>query len=140
MASMTQEHERDWWGIHIEWKSLPEMCVLCSGALDLTLCVLKELHVNPDKMRANLATSAGLIMAEAVTMRLSQILGHSVAHKVIYEASMRAIEQSCSLRQILEQDSVVTAVISQEEIEQLVNPARYLAQAAVWVERVAAQS
>jgi len=37
LGAMTQEHERDWWAVHIEWKEIPEMCCLCAAALVLSL-------------------------------------------------------------------------------------------------------
>jgi 3-carboxy-cis,cis-muconate cycloisomerase len=140
MACMTQEHERDWWVLHIEWKTLTEMCLLCSASLELTSRLIAGLQVNRERMRQNLDISRGLIMAEAVMMRLSQRIGRSAAHELLYHASMTALEQRRSLGEVLQDDASLRANFEEEEIRELLDPATYLGQTAASVDEIAGRS
>ena len=67
---MIEDHERSTGPWEIEWIVLPEIFMLSAGALAQTRFVLEGLEVKPDKMRANLDITKGLIMSEAVMMGL----------------------------------------------------------------------
>jgi 3-carboxy-cis,cis-muconate cycloisomerase len=136
MEATTQEHERDWWALHIEWKALAEMCVLCSGALHLASAVLRGLHVDADAMRRNLDLTQGLIVSEAVMMRLAREVGRSTAHEIVYEASMKAVEESRPLRDVLEENAAVHSLLTTEELDRLLDPANYLGQSQESVDRI----
>ena len=47
LAGMVQEHERGLGGWHAEWETLPELAVLASGALRITLETIRGLDVDP---------------------------------------------------------------------------------------------
>ena len=42
LDAMPQTDERDWIGDHLEWALVPEICIMCDGALSLTTRVLDE--------------------------------------------------------------------------------------------------
>lgn len=136
MASMTQEHERDWWATHIEWKTLSEMCMLSSASLHLSKNVLSGLEVNAEKMRQNLESSRGLIMAEAVMMRLSEKVGRAAAHELLYDLSMLAAGQASSFAEALKRHPRIARLLSEQEIDELLNPTNYLGQTSAAIDRV----
>ena len=140
MESTTQEHERDWWALHIEWKTLSEMCILCSGGLRLACDVIRGLHVDEERMCRNLELTRGLIVSEAVMMRLARAVGRGAAHEILYEASMKAFEQNKPLREVLEQSAAVRAALTAEELDRLLDPANYLGESQASVDRILEKS
>jgi adenylosuccinate lyase len=140
LSAMESEHERDWTAVHLEWACLPEAAILAGGAVAHTLGVMKSLTVNRSRMRANVDALHGLNLSEAVMLRLGSYLGRQVAHDVVYEASMAAVEQNRPLRELLLEDSRVTAHLSAAEVDALLRPDAYTGLAGQFVDRVAGQS
>ena len=89
--SMVQEHERSLGAWHAEWLALPEIFQLCAGALQRTVEVLQGLEVNSKNMQRNIATTQGLIMAEAVMMALAPKMGRLNAHHLVEKACQQAV-------------------------------------------------
>jgi len=71
LSAMPQEHERGLGNWHAEWETLPEICMLCAGALDHLTQAIEGLEVDPKRMRRNLDITQGLIVAEAVSAALA---------------------------------------------------------------------
>ncbi|HET9319028.1 MAG TPA: adenylosuccinate lyase family protein [Bryobacteraceae bacterium] len=136
IGAMTQEHERDWWAMHIEWKAIPEMCCLCAAELALSLRILGGLEVDEARMRQNLEITRGLILAEAVMMNLAQKVGRNAAHELLDRISMGAFAAGGSFAEALQQSPVLREHFSAEEISRLLDPAGYLGQIAEAVDRV----
>lgn len=80
---MIQKHERDWVGDHMEWAYLPELCIMTNGALHLSTRTLAGLLVCPERMRANLDLTNGLMLSEAIMLALAQKIGRQTAHIVV---------------------------------------------------------
>ena len=139
MDAMIQEHERDWAGDHMEWAYLPEMCIMADGALHLTLRVIRGLLVYPERMRANLDQTNGLMLSEAVMLSLAQKIGRQSAHDVVYECAMRAVEQRLAFRQTLAEHPVVSRHLTGQEIEKLLDPMHYTGLSGQFVDRVLQQ-
>jgi 3-carboxy-cis,cis-muconate cycloisomerase len=140
LSAVESEHERDWTAVHLEWACLPEAAILAGGTVAHTLGVMKSLTVNRSRMRANVDALHGLNLSEAVMLRLGSYLGRQVAHDVVYEASMAAVEQNRPLRELLLEDSRVTAHLSAAEVDALLRPDAYTGLAGQFVDRVAGQS
>ena len=136
LDAMIQEHERDWVGDHMEWAYLPEMCIMADGALQLTTRVVSGLQVHPARMRRNLDQLNGLMLSEAVMLALAQRVGRQTAHDVVYECSMRAVEQSLPFRQTLAEHPVVAQHLTSQDIERLLDPGHYTGLAGQFVDRV----
>ncbi len=130
------EHERDWASFQMEWAYLPELCVMAHGAMELTLRVLRGLHVYPERMRQNLDLTHGLLLAERVMFELGKHLGRQAAHDVVYECAMHAVEYGESFLDSLAADGRVTAHLDRATLAALLDPEQYTGLAAVFVERV----
>lgn len=139
LAAMPQEHERSLGLWHAEWETLPELCCLVSGSLQQALQALPELHVDAQRMRDNLDSTRGLLLAEAVSIALAQRIGRDAAHHLIEQCCRRAVEQGAHLRAILGADAEVSEQLSSQELDRLLDPAHYLGQARQWVERAVAE-
>lgn len=67
-AAQVQDHERSAGPWHAEWPTLPSLMLVTSGALAAIVDLAEGLEVDAARMRSNLETTGGLIMAEAVAM------------------------------------------------------------------------
>ncbi|MEX5573700.1 3-carboxy-cis,cis-muconate cycloisomerase [Pseudomonas lijiangensis] len=138
-AAMPQEHERSLGLWHAEWETLPELCCLVSGSLQQALQVVPGLEVDESRMLANLDSTRGLVLAEAVSIELSRRIGRDAAHHLVEQNCRRAVQQGAHLRQVLGEDPQVTEQLSSAELDRLLDPAHYLGQARLWVERAVAE-
>jgi 3-carboxy-cis,cis-muconate cycloisomerase len=66
------------------------------------------MQVFPQKMRADLDMTHGLIMAEAVTLALAAFIGKADAHHRIEALCRQAIDESRPLQELLENDPLVS--------------------------------
>ncbi|WP_249671956.1 3-carboxy-cis,cis-muconate cycloisomerase [Pseudomonas abieticivorans] len=138
-AAMPQEHERSLGLWHAEWDTLPEICCLVSGALQQALLFSEGLEVDAARMLKNLDLTQGLVLAEAVSIVLAQRLGRDTAHHLLEQCCKRAVAEKRHLRAVLGDDPAVTAELSADELDRLLDPAHYLGQANTWVERAVAE-
>ncbi|OAI91449.1 3-carboxy-cis,cis-muconate cycloisomerase [Pseudomonas putida] len=138
-SAMPQEHERSLGLWHAEWETLPEICCLVSGALRQARIIAEGLEVDAERMRRNLDLTQGLVLAEAVSIVLAQRLGRDHAHHLLETCCKRAVAEQRHLRAVLGDDAQVSAELSAEELDRLLDPANYLGQAKAWVERAVAE-
>jgi 3-carboxy-cis,cis-muconate cycloisomerase len=96
-----------------------------SGALAAIVDIAEGLEVDAQRMRANLDTTHGLIMAEAVTFALAEKLGKSDAHHLVEAATKRAVAEKKHLRDVLAADPKVSAQLSTDAIAKLFEPMDY---------------
>jgi 3-carboxy-cis,cis-muconate cycloisomerase len=92
--------------------------------------------VNTEHMRSNIDMTHGLVMAESVSIALSNHLGRAAAHELVEAACAQAIATDKSLFDILQADTHVNSLISRDELQKLVDPVNYLGQAETFVDRV----
>ncbi|MEL1089253.1 3-carboxy-cis,cis-muconate cycloisomerase [Pseudomonas sp. OB66] len=138
-SAMPQEHERSLGLWHAEWETLPEICCLVSGALQQARLLADGLEVDAARMARNLELTQGLVLAEAVSIVLAQRVGRDTAHHLLEQCCKRAVAEQRHLRAVLADEPQVTAELSGDELDDLLNPAHYLGQAQVWVERAVAE-
>ncbi|WP_433739109.1 3-carboxy-cis,cis-muconate cycloisomerase [Pseudomonas putida] len=138
-SAMPQEHERSLGLWHAEWETLPEICCLVSGSLKQALLVAGGLEVDAERMARNLDLTQGLVLAEAVSIVLAQRVGRDTAHHLLEQCCKRAVAQQRHLRAVLGDEPQVTAELSAQELDHLLDPAHYLGQARTWVERAVAE-
>ena len=126
LAAMPQEHERGLGGWHAEWRTLPEIFRLTAGALSQMRHIVAGLEVDEARMTTNLALTHGLVLAESVAAALAESTGRMAAHKIVEEASRRAVAEHKSLQAVLTEMPSVTEYLSLERLHQLLDPADYL--------------
>ena len=124
-AAQVQEHERSAGPWHAEWPTLPMLLLVTSGALAAIVDIAEGIEVDADRMRANLDTTHGLVMAEAVAMALAEKIGKSESHHIIEVASRRSVETGQHLLDVLKNDNLVTNHISAEKLDDLFAPMSY---------------
>ncbi|MFD6753101.1 3-carboxy-cis,cis-muconate cycloisomerase [Micromonospora gifhornensis] len=129
-AAAGQEHERATGGWHAEWEPLLDLLHLAGGAAARTARMLGNLRVHPQRMRANLDATGGLLLAEAVATRLAPALGRAAAHDLVARAATAA-----SFRDALLADPDVRAHLSVADVDAALDPAGWLGSAATLVDR-----
>ena len=139
LAAMPQEHERALGGWQAEWDSLPELVVVAGEGALAVAQALEGLAVDPVRMRANLEMTGGLVLAEAVVMRLAPQLGRQEAHAHVERAARRATDEHRAFGDVLGEDPAVSAIMNRSEIEAALSPDAYLGSAATFVANVLAR-
>ena len=125
LAAMPQEHERGLGGWHAEWETLPEICLLSSGALSHATQIVAGLEIHDSNIARNLAATHGLPLAEAVAMVLAKHIGRLPAHELIEQASRRALKDARPLGDVLKEDAKVRAHLSESDLARLLDPKNY---------------
>jgi 3-carboxy-cis,cis-muconate cycloisomerase len=137
-AAQVQDHERSAGPWHAEWPTLPSLLLVTSGALAATVDIAEGLEVDVERMRANLDTTHGLIMAEAITFALAETIGKSEAHHLVETASKKAVAEKKHLRDVLSGDSKITAQLPAKKIAELFEPMAYQGASQALIDRLLA--
>ena len=136
MDAMIADHERSTGPWEIEWIVLPEAFCLTAGALKQARCVLEGLDVDVERMRRNIDMTNGLVMSEAVMMGLGPYIGREYAHDLVYDICREAIRQDRPLLDLLAEHPEIHRHLDRAALSRLCDPANYLGQAGVMVDRV----
>jgi adenylosuccinate lyase len=141
MENMILWHERDLTNSSAERFIIPHVIVLSDDILTKTRKMVASLAVNKERMLSNMAMAKGKIMAEAVMISLVEKgMGRQVAHEVVRRASMGADERDVHLLETLKDDEEVTLLISEKELEKVMNPENYIGKAPEIVDRAVAKA
>jgi 3-carboxy-cis,cis-muconate cycloisomerase len=136
MAAQVQEHEGALGGWQAEWPTFPALALVTSGAVNAIVDIAQGLEVDSERMRVNLSATHGLIMAEAVTLALGAKLGKPEAHKLVEEASRKALAAKRDLHDVLGEDDRVKLALSVGELARLFEPMSYQGSAQTFVDRI----
>src|SRR3954451_9206237 len=136
MDAMVADHERSTGPWEIEWIVLPEAFCLMAGALKQARSVVEGLEVDPEAMRRNIDLTGGLVMSEAVMMGLGPYLGRGYAHDLVYDLCREAVTQRRPLLDLLAENEEISKHLDRDALAKLLDPANYLGQAGVMVDRV----
>ena len=137
-AAQVQDHERSAGPWHAEWSTLPALMLVTSGALAAIVDLAEGLEVDAARMRDNLDTTDGLIMAEALAFALADKIGKSDAHHLIEAASKKAVAEQKHLRDVLTSDSKVTTHLDERKIAALFEPMAYQGVSQAMIDRLLA--
>jgi 3-carboxy-cis,cis-muconate cycloisomerase len=137
-AAQVGDHERSAGPWHAEWPTMPALLLVTSGALASIVDIAEGLQVDVARMRANLDSTGGLIMAEAVAMALAERVGKQKAHHLVETASKKAIAEKKSFRDVLAKDPGVTAHLGPEKIRKLFDPMAYQGVSQALIDRLLA--
>jgi 3-carboxy-cis,cis-muconate cycloisomerase len=121
-ACLVAEDERAPGAWHAEWEPLRDALRLTAGAAEHCAALLETLHIDPDRMRANLRPE---LTAEHVAIGLTPYIGRDRARSIA--ASHSTIEELHALPEL--------ADVPTSDLERLVNPDAYLGAAASLVDR-----
>ena len=150
LAAANFNDERPDGAWHSEWPALRQLLRLTLGAAVQLRELAEGLQVFPEGMRRNLDLSGPLLLSEAVTAAVAPLLAgkygaekHGVDGKQVLQSVVDrtlqapATDQPSTYRQLL-RDAVPTDVLSDARLEELLDPANYLGQAAEISRRILA--
>jgi 3-carboxy-cis,cis-muconate cycloisomerase len=139
MDAMVADHERSTGPWEIEWIVLPESFCLLAGALKQSRAVVEGLEVDPVAMRRNIDMTHGLVMSEAVMMGLGPYIGREYAHDLVYDICRVALKEQRPLLDLLCEHPEINKHVDRAALARMCDPANYLGQSGVMVDRVLAQ-
>lgn len=99
------EQERDGAAWQQEWLLLPQMLLACGAALRHANILMDELQIDAARMRANLETADGLVLAEAANFALSRHLPREEAQALVKQACREVATTGRHLMDILAETS-----------------------------------
>jgi 3-carboxy-cis,cis-muconate cycloisomerase len=142
-AAAEHELQRAAGGWHAEWEPLTDLLRVTGSAASWSETLLSGLRVDADRMRANLAATRGLPLAEHVAAQLAPALGRLPAHELVAAAAARAVELGVDLPSALLADPVTASTlrdagISRADLDAAVDPAGYLGASAEFIGRALA--
>jgi 3-carboxy-cis,cis-muconate cycloisomerase len=130
--SVIAEDERSGGAWHAEWQLLRECLRLTGGAAHTAAELANGLVVHDGRMRANLDATHGQIVSERLSAVLAPRLGKATAKELLGKASARAMREGRSLGDVL------TEVLGQDELDDLLDPAAYTGAAGQLVDQALA--
>jgi 3-carboxy-cis,cis-muconate cycloisomerase len=138
MDAMVADHERSTGPWQIEWIVLPETFCLMAGALKQSRVVVEGLEVDEARMRQNIDITQGLVMSEAVMMGLGPFIGREYAHDLVYDICREAVKSGRHLLDLLVEHPEINRHVDRAALARMFDPANYLGQSGVMVDRVLA--
>jgi len=132
-------HERDISHSSVERIILPDAFLALDYMLYKSRTLMEGLVVRPDRMRAVLDSSHGLVFSQRVLLGLVERgLTREQAYALVQRNAMKAWDEGRRLGDLLAADDEVTAVISTADIDALLDPTWYTRHVPEVMERVAA--
>ncbi len=119
-----QEHERATHGWQMEWLSLPQMIMLTGGALKHAAYLAKNLQVDAQAMRTNIANANDVILAEAAVFALAKAMPRSQAEELVKHACGVAVGDNKSLIDVVK--SLAGDAVTSIDWQALARPENYL--------------
>lgn len=138
IEAMVHGHERDGRAWKTEWAILPEISLSATRSSAALASLLGGLHVDADRMLANLEAQQGYVLSEPVMRALAAHVGKHSAHQIVYQATLAGRESGMDLRAALRTDPRLDA-IGDEELDRLLDPRRALGSIPELVDRVLGQ-
>lgn len=135
--TLIAEHERDKVGLQTEREFIARTIAQTDAALAKTVIVTEGLDVRSENMRQNLDITKGLTLSEAVMMALGDKLGRQQAHEILYRSCMIAFKEDTTMRDVLMHSMEVREILSEEEIDALLDPEAYTGLAARMARQIA---
>ncbi len=137
LGSMEGTNERDVREIGMESEYLARSFCLADAALDRSILLMRDLEVHENGIKRNLDLLGGLIYAEALMMRLSKDYGRLDAHEIIYELAQKAISDNVNFRSLLLTDPRTADKLTEEELDEIMNPSHYIGLSTYFVDAIA---
>jgi 3-carboxy-cis,cis-muconate cycloisomerase len=138
LAAMVQEHERAAGAWQAESETLSDLLRLSGTAAAALRELLETLEPDPERMRANLDLTGGLVMTESVVTALAPNLGRPAAQELIEGAARRALSEGRPLHELLLELPEVSNQLGPEGLDAALAPEGYLGAAGELIDRALA--
>ena len=125
LDAMRTEHEADGSTSVLIERVMQGSVELVGDILSRMILLFEGINVRPERMRANLDLSGGLIMSERVMLALGEHLGRQRAHDVVYEHAQASAVEDVAFRDLLASDEEVQRRLSAQALDDLLDPTTY---------------
>ncbi len=113
-------HERDISHSSAERLILPDVCLALDYILDLFTGVVNGLRVFPDRMRANIESTRGLVFSQRVMLELIEKgMSRDDAYRLMQDHAATAWDQGAEFTDLVRQDATVQRHLSPAELDAL---------------------
>lgn len=140
LEAMITEHEANRTTSVMMNRALDQSAVLTGDLLQYVIELFSGIQVFPERMRANLDLSGGLIMSEAIMLELGRKLGRQRAHDAVYDAAQASVVESRPFKDTLAEVSDVASNMTPQEIEVLLDPTEYTSICSLFAQRKVAKA
>ncbi|MGR6981862.1 class-II fumarase/aspartase family protein [Testudinibacter sp. P27/CKL/0425] len=86
----------------------------------------RTLHIDKEKMYANVMITKGLINSEKIMISLVERLGKDQAHELVYEIAMESTASRQDYSAVLQANPMIKQAFSKAEIDEMLLPENYL--------------
>jgi len=120
-------HERDMTQSSAERFIIPQACILTDHMLVLMTNVLTNLQIDEERMLRNMELTQGRMMSEAVMLALTRKgMGRQKAHELVRKLAMKSDVEKRLFKTVLLEDNAVQDMLSEKEINKVLDPRNYL--------------
>jgi len=120
-------HERDISHSSVERVIIPDSAILVDYMLHRLKGILKDMHVYPERMKANMDRSYGLYNSQRVMLALTDNgITREEAYEMVQRNAMESWKRGMSFMELLLKDNEITKRLSPAEIENIFDLKYYL--------------
>jgi adenylosuccinate lyase len=120
-------HERDISHSSVERVIIPDSTILVDYMLNRLKGILKDMHVYPERMKANMDRSYGLYNSQRVMLALTEKgITREYAYTMVQRNAMESWKEGMSFMTLLQKDNEITKYLSHKEIEEIFDLRYYL--------------
>jgi adenylosuccinate lyase len=138
LEDMVTWHERDLTQSSAERFIFPESNILLDYMLNLMCSIIANLRVDKERMLQNLGLTQGRAMSEAVMMALTKKgVNRQEAYEFLRRLTIQSALEKKDFKQVLLEDKFVSSKLSEQEVDEALNPKKYLGTAVKQAEKFA---
>ncbi|MCL0085101.1 adenylosuccinate lyase [Thermodesulfovibrionales bacterium] len=120
-------HERDISHSSVERVTIPDSTILTDYMLSRITSILKDLHLYPERMEANVNKSYGLYNSQRVLLSLTEKgVARQDAYAMVQKNAIESWRNGTNFMELLQKDSNITRHLSLSEIEVIFDLGYYL--------------
>jgi len=120
-------HERDISHSSVERVAVPDACIALHFMLGRFEGLVRNLVVSPERMLENLELTRGTVFSGHLLLALvDKGISREEAYAIVQKHALAAFDGGATLRERLQHDAAITAVMTQEEIEGVFDLSRHL--------------
>ncbi|MCI0468714.1 MAG: adenylosuccinate lyase [Nitrospirae bacterium] len=120
-------HERDISHSSVERVIIPDSLILVDYMLNRLTGILKDMHVYPERMKANMEISSGLYNSQRVMLALTEKgMTREDAYAIVQKNTMQSWQTKKDFKELLLADNEMLSRLTAAEIEEIFNLEYYL--------------
>ncbi|WP_194836864.1 3-carboxy-cis,cis-muconate cycloisomerase [Nocardia sp. XZ_19_369] len=139
LGAAAHEHQRAAGSWHAEWRPLIELLRSTGSAVHWLRVCLDRLQIDAQRMRANLDSTGGQLLAEHVAIELVSAshgaVGRQEAGDLVAECCLQAEATATDLADVLATTPAIAKFLSRNRIGELLEPAGYLGSTEEFIRR-----